>query len=134
MTQQSEGERRATRVVVAVAIAVLTVGGSFIVGRMTAPADKEGSAVCSAANAALDRLLEEGKGAPADEQQDVKDTRLLTLSNVVLQNPDCFDTEMRAQAQTAKDQVASNESSAAASENADRITQCLSRINVGFGC
>lgn len=135
MEEQGEAERRhSSGLVVGSIAAILVVAfAGFVAGRVTA-SDGIKADGCSAAKAALDRLLEEANGAPGDEQQTVKNTRLVTLSNVVLQNPKCFDVETRAQAQTAKDQVASNESSAAASDTADRITQCLSRIDVGFGC
>ncbi|MER6350702.1 hypothetical protein ABT186_02300 [Streptomyces sp. NPDC001634] len=114
MTQQIEAERRATRVVAAVVVVVLTAGGSFIAGRVTAPAKDEGGNACASATAAMNRLLQEGKDAPVDEQQTVKDQRLATVVNVVLQNPNCFSADMRAQAQTTKDNMAAQANSDAA--------------------
>lgn len=38
----------------------------------------------------------------------MKEVRAGTVSNLVLQNPDCFDAEMKAVAQTLKDRMASN--------------------------
>ncbi|MFF7881081.1 hypothetical protein ACH40F_07610 [Streptomyces sp. NPDC020794] len=115
-------------------VALVCLGIGFYAGRATAPKPDVAADGCSATRSTLDRLVQEGKTASPGDPQSAGSQWLLTASNVVLQNPGCFDAKTRAAAQTVKDQVASNENSAAASDAADRITQCLSRIDVGFGC
>jgi hypothetical protein len=121
---------------VLVAVAAVLVAGSavggFVAGRMTAPTNADGGAACSSATSTLDRMLK--VEAPADETQEAKNLRIGTMSNVILQNPDCFDAETRATAQAFKDQRASDDKDAAVSDAADHIAECMSRIDVGFGC
>lgn len=115
-------------------LALVCLGLGFYAGRATAPEPAIGADGCSNARTTLDQLLQEEKTASPNDPQNVKNQWLLTVSNVVLQNPGCFDAEMRATAQTAKDEVASSENSAAVSDAADRMAQCVDRIDIGFGC
>ncbi|WP_328672475.1 hypothetical protein [Streptomyces sp. NBC_00328] len=108
-TPASRKIRERTGVLVAVA-AVLVTGSlacGFVVGRATAPTSDTEAATCSSAELAVDRLVAEGDAVePTADTQEEKDKRLNTMANVILQNPDCFDADVRAQAQTAKDQLA----------------------------
>ncbi|MFJ5973493.1 hypothetical protein [Streptomyces sp. NPDC093060] len=115
-------------------LALACLGIGFYAGRATAPKSSAKAAGCSTVQATLDRLLQQQKAAPTDDPQNSASELLLTASNVVLQNPNCFDTETRATAQTAKDQAASNQNSAAVSGAADRIAKCIGLVDVGFGC
>ncbi|MFG2475664.1 hypothetical protein [Streptomyces fagopyri] len=74
------------------------------------------------------------EGAPVDETPEAKNMRITTMSNVILQNADCFDAETRATAQTFKDQTEADAQDAAVSDAADRVAQCLTLVDVGTGC
>ncbi|MEV7034663.1 hypothetical protein AB0N99_31080 [Streptomyces sp. NPDC093272] len=115
--------------ILGLALPCLAIG--FYAGRATAPAADAG---CADAHTSLNQMLQQQKAMPANSSQDDKAQWAVAASNLVLQNPDCFDVGMRAAAQTAKDRVASNQNSAAVSGAADRIADCLGKINVGFSC
>lgn len=130
MTQQLEDHRRRIRVAVVAAGALLLAGGGFIAGRETAPARADGDTACTSAMSTANRLVQEGKDAPGDEEQAVKDQRQATLVNVVLQNPGCFDAETRAQAQTTKDSMAAQANSDAAA----RAGECADPNHLSWQC
>ncbi|MFF0736935.1 hypothetical protein ACFYVK_35640 [Streptomyces chartreusis] len=116
------GPNRALMVLAGVAVLAAAVGG-FAAGRETAPAG-DSKAGCASTETSLRGLLDESSAAPASEDQATKNQRLSTMANLILQNPDCFDAETRAQAQTAKDQIAAGADAQALSDAAARAAQC----------
>jgi hypothetical protein len=116
------GRRRQLAVITgAVLTAGLLAAGGFIAGRMTEQTHSDEA--CSGPQGALEKMLQTTKDEPYVEQA-VKTQRASDLANLVLQNPGCFPAEMRAQAQTSKDQIAANANSAALSDAAKRASQC----------
>jgi hypothetical protein len=83
----------------------------------SAPADE-----CVAVERAHERLADAASKAPTDPKAGG------VAANVVLQNPSCFDATTRAEAQTAKDQIAE----AAQWGAAERAGQCADPSN--WGC
>ncbi|MEV1086214.1 hypothetical protein AB0I98_49855 [Streptomyces sp. NPDC050211] len=121
MTEQADGgRRRHLRIAAAVTVAVLAAAGGFLAGRTTAPTSGGDGSACTSAKAAMDQAVKESADTPADAEQGVKDARAAMMVNVVLQNPDCFSVAMRAQAQTAKDELTQR----GAADAAARAGQC----------
>ncbi|WP_428956249.1 hypothetical protein [Streptomyces sp. cg35] len=120
------GGSRTPRIVIGVALLVIAAGaGGFGAGRAMAPkSDQSAAGACSEPKGAVDRLVDEENGADTNEDPAEKSRRASTLVNLVLQNPSCFSAELRARAQTAKDQQAANADSAALSEAASRAAEC----------
>lgn len=128
MSQEiGQGRRNPNRPVLVLAgVAVLAAAaGGFFAGRETAPAG-DSRAGCASAQVSLRGLLKEhnATSAVAVEDQRVRNQLLSTMANLILQNPACFDAEVRAQAQTAKDQIAAGVDAQALSDAAARAAQC----------
>lgn len=87
----------AARIVGAVAAAIVVAGSGFAAGRLTAPETDTGASDCTEVRKVFDNDLDN-----ISSSQDVgqKQTDLRTLSNMILQNPDCFSAKDRATAQT----------------------------------
>lgn len=126
---QEAGQGRPSRgraVLLLAGVAVLAAAaGGFVAGRETAPAGGS-KAGCASAQVSLRGLLDEhsATSAVAVEDRQVRSQLLSTMANLILQNPDCFDAETRAQAQTAKDQLAAGADAEALSDAAARAAQC----------
>ncbi|MER5471908.1 hypothetical protein [Streptomyces sp. NPDC002685] len=121
---QMSRERTGVLIAIAAALVAGSLACGFVAGRATAPAGDDDAATCTSANAAEEQLLDEASEAPTSEPQDAKGKRIAIASNVILQNPDCFSASLRAQAQTAKDEIAARADSQAMSDAVARAAEC----------
>jgi hypothetical protein len=132
VTHQDPARTR-TLVGVGAVLVVASLACGFVAGRATAPPGAD-VAACASATAAEERLTKERDDAPSGELQDVKDSRLAVMANVILQNPDCFNPSVRADAQTAKEQIAARADAQAMSDAAERAAQCAKPLPYSAGC
>jgi hypothetical protein len=124
--QRREAISRPAKITLGVVVLFAAVAGGFLLGRGSADTSTAATGQCGDARAEIAKLYKEQQqpsdGLPAAVQPPAQAT--LTMMNVVLQNPDCFNAEERATAQTTKDQIATDANNAAVSAAADKIAAC----------
>lgn len=82
--------------------ACLLARGGFAAGRLTAPGSDSGTATCEDARTTLHDAVHEAQSYQ-DDQSDQARQSAVVASNVVVQNPQCFDAKTRATVQVLLD-------------------------------
>lgn len=135
MEQEAVQRRRdaGRAILLATGAAVLAAAVGLVVGRETAPAGAGGGqATCASVEESMRGVVEQPLATPsansanaAYEEQLARSQRASVVANLILQNPGCFDPAVRAQAQTAKDQLAAGADARAFSDAVARAARCV---------
>jgi len=124
---------RSAKIALSIVSLFAAVSGGFLLGHATAAGDDGSTAMqCAEVKQTLATLSKEKEAAITEPSQADQTQQTLTVMNIVLQNPDCFSTETRATAQTAKDQIETNANNAAVWGAADKIAGCAA--GTSFNC